>query len=59
MPDIRNTSPICGGSGRDSVYIDTNRILDSCRDKDCYEDVVVYLSDVGSDLIERSGSSAP
>ena len=56
MPDIRNTSPICGGSGRDSVYIDTNRILDSCRDKDCYEDVVVYLSDVGSDLIERSGS---
>ena len=56
MPDIRNTSPTCGGQGRDSVYIDTNRILDSCRDKDCYEDVVVYLSDAGSDLLERSGS---
>ena len=56
MPDIRNTSPTCGGQGRDSVYIDTNRILDRCRDKDCYEDVVVYLSDAGSELLERSGS---
>ena len=56
MSDMRNTSPTCGGPGRDSVYIDTNRILDSCRDKDCYEDVIVYLSDAGNDLIERSGS---
>ena len=57
MSEMRNTSPTCGGPGRgDSVYIDTNRILDSCRDKDCFEDVVVYLSDIGNDLIERSGS---
>lgn len=55
MPDTRNNSPLCGGS-RDSVYIDTHRILDSCRDKDCFEDVPVYLSDVGNELIERSGS---
>lgn len=53
MPDNRNSSPLCGAS-RDSVYIDTHRILDSCRDKDCFEDVPVYLSDVGAELIERS-----
>ena len=55
MSDTRNTSPYCGG-GRESVYIDTNRILDSCRDKDCFEDVSVYLSDCGSELLERASS---
>ncbi len=53
MSDTRNNSPYCGLS-RDSVYIDTNRILDSCRDKDCFEDVPVYLSDCASELIERA-----
>ncbi len=55
MPDTRNNTPLCGNS-RDSVYIDTHRILDSCRDKDCFEDIPVYLSDIGNELIERSGS---
>ncbi len=55
MPDTRNNAPMCGGS-RDSVYIDTHRILDSCRDKDCFEDVPVYLCDIGNELLERSGS---
>ncbi|MBQ0009728.1 MAG: hypothetical protein KBS76_01315 [Ruminococcus sp.] len=36
------------------VYIDTNRILDSCRDKDCFEDVPVYLTDIGNEIVERS-----
>lgn len=44
------------GCGRDTVYIDTNRILDSCRDKDCFEDVVVYLTDNGREAIERGGN---
>ena len=54
MSDIRNTSPYCGS--RDAVYIDTNRILDSCRDKDCFEDVTVYLSDIGNELLERASA---
>lgn len=53
MSDMRNTSQMCGNS---SVYIDTHRILDSCRDKDCFEDVPVYLSDACHDILERSGS---
>ena len=43
MPENRN---ICTGVdfGRDTVYIDTNRILDCCRDKDCFENVTVYFA---------------
>lgn len=54
MADNRNI-PL-PGCGRDTVYIDTNRILDSCRDKDCFEDVVVYLTDNGREAIERGGN---
>ena len=44
MPENRNIG--CAGVdfGRDTVYIDTNRILDCCRDKDCFEDAAVYLA---------------
>ena len=47
---------LCGGSSRDVVAIDTNRILDSCRDKDCYENVRVYLGSTGQDIIEHTGN---
>lgn len=54
MADNRNMS--LPGCGRDTVYIDTNRILDSCRDKDCFEDVTVYLTDCGREAVERGGN---
>ena len=38
---------------KDNYGIDVNRILDSCRDKDCYADTRVYLTDCGQELIER------
>ena len=44
------------GGCRDTVCIETNRILDSCRDRDCYENVRVYLSDLGHEIIERTSS---
>lgn len=43
-----------GGSGREMVCIEANRILDSCRDRDCFEDVRVILTDFGNDIIERT-----
>ena len=53
MPDNR----FCGGGGgRDSVYIETNRILDSCRDRDCFENVRVFLTDFGNDIIEHTNT---
>ena len=40
--------------GRDTVCIDTYRVLDSCRDKDCFEDVRVYLTCYGQEIIDRT-----
>lgn len=42
--------------GRDTVCIEANRVLDSCRDRDCYENVRVFLGCFGNDIIERTGN---
>jgi len=42
------------GTGRENVCIEAARVLDSCRDRDCFENVRVFLSDFGNDIIERS-----
>jgi len=46
----------CGFSGnsRETVCIDTNRVLDSCRDRDCFERVRVYLSCYGNEVLEHT-----
>jgi len=41
-------------SPKEMVCIDTYRILDSCRDKDCFEDVRVYLSCFGQEIVNRT-----
>lgn len=46
----------CGTPGRDMVCIETNRILDSCRDRDCFENVRVFLTDFGNEIIEHTSS---
>ena len=38
----------------ETVCIDTNRVLDSCRDRDCFEDVKVLLTDFGNDILEHT-----
>lgn len=45
-----------GSCGRDSVYIEANRILDSCRDRDCFENVRVFLTDFGCEIIEHTNT---
>ncbi len=44
------------GAAKETVCIDTYRVLDSCRDRDCYEDVRVFLSPLGQEIIDRTGS---
>lgn len=44
------------GSGRESFGIEASRILDACRDRDCFEDVRVFLTAVGEDLIARTNN---
>ena len=48
----------CGGSGsaREAIGIETGRILDACRDRDCFEDIRVYLTAFGEELITRTGN---
>lgn len=48
-------TPSLSGS-RDMVCIETNKILDSCRDRDCFENVPVFLTDCGSEIIEHTAS---
>ncbi len=43
-----------GGSKNESVCIEVNRILDSCRDRDCFEDVKILLTDFGNEIIEHT-----
>lgn len=49
-------NPIGGSGSRDTVCIETNRVLDSCRDRDCFENVRVYLSDFCNEALERTGA---
>jgi hypothetical protein len=55
MPDNRF---LCSGSGvsRDTFCIEANRVLDSCRDRDCFENVQVFLTNYGNEIIERTGN---
>ncbi len=43
-----------GSSGREMICIETNRVLDSCRDRDCFEDVKVLLTDFGNEMLEHT-----
>lgn len=52
MSDNRQCQP----SPREMVCIDTYRVLDSCRDKDCFEDVRVYLTCYGQELVDRGAA---
>lgn len=40
-------------SARETVCIDCNRVMDSCKDKDCFSDVRVILTEYGQELIEK------
>ena len=55
MQDNRNSS--CGGgtdNTRGTVCISTNRVLDACRDRDCFEDSRVYLTAYGEEIIANA-----
>ncbi len=45
----------CGKDGpRETVCVETNRILDSCRDRDCFENVKVFLTEGGQEIIDHT-----
>ena len=44
----------CGGDYREAVCIHTKKIYDSCRDKDCIEDLRFYPSVCGQEVLDRA-----
>ncbi len=46
----------CRQGAQEMVCIDTYRVLDSCRDKDCFEDVRVFLTQYGQELVDRGAA---
>ena len=54
MQENRNTCNGLSFDGRGTVCIDTMRVLDCCRDRDCFEDTRVYLSQEGENIINNA-----
>ena len=54
MTDNRNASMGICADGRGTVCIDTSRVLDSCRDRDCFENTRVYLSTFGENILNSA-----
>ena len=59
MQENRNAACFCGTGNNQTgfsgtVCIDTKRVLDSCRDRDCFEDVRIYLTAQGEETLANS-----
>lgn len=44
----------CGTNFREAVCIHTDKIYDSCRDKDCLENIRVYLTNYGQQIVDKA-----
>ena len=51
MQENRNTPLGCNQDSRGTICIDTKRVLDCCRDRDCFEDTRVYLTNYGEEIL--------
>ncbi len=54
MQDNRNSPVGLGCDCQGTVCIDTYRVLDCCRDRDCFEDARVYLTAFGEDILSNA-----
>ena len=50
----RCPQPECGTNFREAVCIHTDKVYDSCRDKDCLENIRVYLTNSAQDIVDRA-----
>lgn len=50
---------ISGDNIREAVCVETKKIYDSCRDRDCLEDLRVYMSKCSQEIIDRAVSVKP
>ena len=54
LTDNRNNRIPVGRCQQECVVFDTDQVFDSCRDRDCFEDVRVYLDELGQSIIEHT-----
>ena len=55
MPEKVTPGPVADNvSIREAVCIHTKKIFDSCRDKDCIEDLRVYLTRTSQEVLEHA-----
>lgn len=59
MADNKNFSSADLHHIKEAICIDTNRVYDSCADKDCLTDLRVYLTDRGQCILENATSVRP
>lgn len=56
MSDNRNVSTAFSAGGCGTVCIDTYKVFDSCRDRDCFENARVYLTAIGEEILASTTS---
>ena len=48
---------LCGSGGQQTMSIHTRKITDSCRDKDCIEDLRVYLTTTSQSQLDSAANA--
>lgn len=60
MPDKVSPGPLRGNPApREAVCIHTRKVYDSCRDKECLQDIRVYLTSTSQQLLETAINIKP
>lgn len=60
MPEITEPGPVSGCAGiREAVCIHTKKIFDSCRDRDCVEDLRLYPTKSSQAIIDNALNVRP
>ncbi len=60
MSERVTPGPVCGDSPiREAVCVNTKKVFDACRSKECIRDLRVYLTRASQELLERSASVKP
>ncbi len=54
MQENRNNRCSAGSGQSGTVCINTRRVLDSCKDRDCFEDARVYLTPEGENILANA-----
>lgn len=44
----------CGSDIKDAVCVHTDKVYDSCKDKDCIEDARVFLTACGQEIVDKA-----